>query len=224
MQQECRGVIGVLSTEVIWPEFFDSYVGLEKPHGTVLVHRKRELTPTARNNVVKYALKQPNCEWVFFMDSDQTFHSWALKKLLPRLSKWDVIGAAYFLRISPFHAVAYRHVHGIDYETMTTEIMSYLHSKNAPLGGNIARYHGDDGVMPCDGLGTGAMLISRRILEKIEPPYFSYEEGGSEDLYFCRKVKAAHGKIAVDAGLTCGHMIQLPVGYTHTMAALSEDR
>jgi len=61
--------------------------------------------------------------------------------------------------------------------------------------------------------GTGVIMIARRVLEKLDPPYFEYtltEEGLLElgqDFYFCEKVKAAGFKIYVHTGIISSHYV-----------------
>ena len=65
--------------------------------------------------------------------------------------------------------------------------------------------------IPIKGGGLGCAIISRRVLEKIEYPYFNYvtrNDGTyqSEDLYFCDKARNAGFKIWVCRDLGCDHV------------------
>jgi len=60
-------------------------------------------------------------------------------------------------------------------------------------------------------IGTGLMLIPRRVLERIERPWFHVEDDAEtlkvipEDYYFCRKVRAAGGKLLCVAEIATLH-------------------
>ena len=67
-------------------------------------------------------------------------------------------------------------------------------------------------LMEVDGTAAGALMIDRKALEVIKPPWFL--EGGKdsreestqgEDLYFCQKAHDYGMKVYVDGNLRCGH-------------------
>lgn len=64
-------------------------------------------------------------------------------------------------------------------------------------------------LIPVDMVGTGFMLIKRKVLEKVPPPWFKcYDKGNAqEDIYFCLKAKKEYGfEVYVDTGLSLGHI------------------
>jgi hypothetical protein len=67
------------------------------------------------------------------------------------------------------------------------------------------------GLEPIDGAGSGCMLISRRLLETVSPPWFlrEYDSDGVQvrgsDLLFCRKAKAAGFTVMADYSRPCRH-------------------
>ena len=65
-------------------------------------------------------------------------------------------------------------------------------------------------VREVDAGGTGVMLISRKVLEALEDPWFTIEDGKSlfvlpEDFRFCQKAKEKGFKIMADPRFTTNH-------------------
>jgi len=69
-----------------------------------------------------------------------------------------------------------------------------------------------DRIYPCDGVGTGIMLINLDVFKKIERPWFDFitHEVGmiitGEDFYFCYKAKDAGCEVWADPTLQIGHI------------------
>lgn len=62
-----------------------------------------------------------------------------------------------------------------------------------------------------DAVGAGCLLIHRRVLEGISPPWFKFEQDewgclkGGEDFDFCKKVRKHGFKVHVHTGYMCSH-------------------
>jgi len=72
------------------------------------------------------------------------------------------------------------------------------------------------GIVECDGLGAGCMMIKREILEKIPAPFADkIREDGTRsvghDYYFCQKAKALGYKVWADWEILCDHVKQVPL-------------
>lgn len=70
------------------------------------------------------------------------------------------------------------------------------------------------GLIEVDAIGTGSLLISRKVFERIEPPWFVNDYSRvwedrwpGEDIGFSKKCNAANIKLYVDTTLTSPHMI-----------------
>jgi len=145
-------------------------------------------------NLLVHKMLQGDWTHILMLDSDMVFPAGTLGRLLSH--DVDIVGGFYL-----------RKVRG-----------------NLPCA---ARYNADDGrphsVWPLprleevDSIGTGAILIKRRVFEDIEAPWFEYKpvepewdktkvEQISEDYVFCDKVREAGYKIHVDGSLLCGHV------------------
>lgn len=72
------------------------------------------------------------------------------------------------------------------------------------------------GIVECDGLGAGCMMIKREVLEKIPAPFADkVREDGTRsvghDYYFCQKAKALGYKVWADWEVLCDHVKQVPL-------------
>ena len=82
-----------------------------------------------------------------------------------------------------------------------------------PTTRRLVAFKGPDGQMvEADVVGAGALLIHRRVLERLPDPWFKFtyegrdnDEGVSEDFYFCKKAKEAGFTIIVDTAVQCPH-------------------
>lgn len=75
-----------------------------------------------------------------------------------------------------------------------------------------------EGLREVDAIGSGCMLVSRRVLEGIDPPWFVREytpDGASvscgPDYYFCRQARAAGFQIWAHYSYPCEHYNELPL-------------
>ena len=62
-----------------------------------------------------------------------------------------------------------------------------------------------EAVFEVDAVGFGAFLMRREVLEKLEYPYFKFENCG-EDIYFCVNAREAGIKIWLDGSYRLGHI------------------
>lgn len=60
--------------------------------------------------------------------------------------------------------------------------------------------------MEVEHTGSSGMLIRRRVLDALEPPWFELGNGISEDVAFCRKARAAGFSVHVDLGGWLTHL------------------
>ncbi|MES2006858.1 MAG: glycosyltransferase [Patescibacteria group bacterium] len=142
------------------------------------------LITTARNYLVKRFLNT-DCDWLYFWDSDVIIRDTTfLDKLTETASSLnaDIVGGAYRIKHD-------------------RELYAFGDYDNE---GKLVNFKVGDLTKPMlvDTLATGSMLISRKVLETIPRPWFSFvekpEETIPEDHNFCNIARAAGFKIAVD--------------------------
>lgn len=151
-----------------------------------LPHR-RPVT-VARNEIITTFL-ETDYEFLFMIDSDQT----AVANILDlSLLDKDVIGALCYMNKDDV----------ITPSLMRRVAEGYtLISDKIPLGN----------VVEVDATGTGCIMIHRRVLEAVPPPWFEYEftdEGllaKGDDFIFCDKVKEYGFNIYVHTGVLSPH-------------------
>jgi hypothetical protein len=72
------------------------------------------------------------------------------------------------------------------------------------------------GIVECDGLGAGCLMMKREVLQAIEAPFADKirADGTREvghDYYFCEKAKALGYKVWADWEVLCDHVKQVPL-------------
>ncbi len=141
------------------------------------------LITTARNYLVKRFLDS-ECDWLYFWDADVVIRDTTfLDKLTETASSLnaDIVGGAYRIK----------HDRG-------------LYAFGNYVDGKIVNFKVGDLSEPMlvDTLATGSMMISRKVLETIPAPWFSFieypDETIPEDHNFCNIARAAGFKVAVD--------------------------
>lgn len=69
--------------------------------------------------------------------------------------------------------------------------------------------------------GAGCLLLDTRIFRRMSRPWFVYDQDGSEDMHFCKKLILELGiPVLLDAGAPCGHemsTVVLPGGEAEIM-------
>jgi len=154
-----------------------------------------------RNNMVKAALNE-KCDYILFIDADMRFPKTTLKRLLAH--KKDIIGVNATTRSEPVKPTA-----------KNLEIQEDGSCNWLPIFSNVEK-----GISKADGIGCGVMLIKASVFNKIEFPYFYFEQlpNGKllgEDIYFCVKAKDAGIETYVDHDLSIeiGHVGNYTYGW-----------
>jgi hypothetical protein len=149
-------------------------------------------TSDARNRIVEQAILA-KAKYLMFIDDDVAAPPGGILKLVYNLaqdSKAMVTGGIYFMKGE------------------ITEPVVFQKKGEGPF------WQWKKGeVFECDIIGTGFMLINMEVFNHIEKPYFKIIDEfdghrrtvGTEDAYFCDKVRAAGFKILADGGILCDH-------------------
>ncbi len=172
-----------IKTETVF-SFFQNASTIDYP---AYIHfQKGVYVHDARNKIVKKFLES-TASHLMFVDSDIQFPSDGINKLM-KLDK-DIAGGIYFRRQVP-HLPTINRIKGKALEIPTD------FPWNKPF--------------QVDVLATGFMLIKRKVLEEIKPPYFYFrnfhDKPIGEDVYFCLKARERGIEIWCDPTIPLGHV------------------
>ncbi len=144
----------------------------------------------ARNVGCESALEN-GYQWLFFLDDDVIPPDNVIQLLMNR--QLDIVSGLYYRRHVGTEPVMLRRVQG---------------------GRQYITDFTPGQVVEADYVGAGCLLIHRRVLEKMQWPWFEWlcdrkdlkePERISEDYAFCEKVQKYGFKIHVDTGIQCTH-------------------
>ena len=142
-----------------------------------------------RNLTVRRFLES-DCDYLLMMDNDCPPHS--IKRLI-ELADYDkdIIG-------------------GLCFGYLKEMIVPFCMRKNEEGTYNIADVYEGGGVIECDAIGSGNMMIARRVLENIDFPFRNeYDKEGMKikglDFNFCERAKKKGYRVWCDTSLTCSH-------------------
>lgn len=145
----------------------------------------------ARNMAAAAALEK-GFTWLFFLDDDVIVPPDALQRLIGRGK--DIVSGLYYRRLEPIMPVA-------------------MYKKPDKTNEFVTDFRPGE-ILEVDMVGAGALLIHRRVLERMEKPWFQWTIGRedipphdrcSEDFYFCAKAKKAGFEIWLDSSVQCQH-------------------
>lgn len=144
-----------------------------------------------RNAIVKRFLEDNPAEWLFMIDDD--------------IAPWPTVLEMVEHKKKIISALCYIHKAGVPVSTCVLK-----RKKDWVKFGGAGE--GSNEPLEVQGVGTGALLIHRSVLEKIKPPWFrfTYKTDGTvlqgEDFYFSQKAKKAGYSLWLDSSRPCGHI------------------
>jgi cellulose synthase/poly-beta-1,6-N-acetylglucosamine synthase-like glycosyltransferase len=141
----------------------------------------------ARNALVHAALES-KADYIAFIDADMTFPDDVLHQLY--FNSKDICGVLYKGRLKP-------HPYNIFFWNKDKTAMEQVRRTWKPPRAKL---------IEVDAVGTGVMLIKRKVFDEIGRPYFYYEQNRSEDIMFCQKCREHGIRVYVDTTLKCGHI------------------
>lgn len=198
-------LVCILTRETVpfrWAEGYANFVK-QLPPSAQRIPKSGGTFDHMRNMGCVDALKH-GFEWLFFLDDDVIPPADTFRRLANH--KKDIVSGLYYRRQEPIHPVAMRFV-----------------EVNKQIGVKWVT-HGEltPGLMEVDLVGGGCLLIHRRVLERMKPPWFDWEIGKeitddptkaqpfnrmSEDFSFCRRAKHEYGfRVFLDTSVQCEHM------------------
>lgn len=168
--------------EFVWPEI---YVG-------------RLFHDCARNAYVEQFLSS-DADILFFLDSDIVPPERLYDLITEHGDKWDMAGAPY---------PVWMQQQGFSTPQVTFTVYKDREGGNKMVPAAIP----EQGLDFVEGIATGCIFIRRKVLERVEKPYFEFkydsitrEMTEGEDLGFCRKTAALGFKFFIDYSMLCHH-------------------
>jgi len=151
-------------------------------------------TYSNRNTVVKHFLKETSHTHLLFIDSDTIPLDNPLTMAELGL---DIVGGVYPMWKSNC------------YEWLAMEMQPDGRYRTIPVDKR-------KGVVECDSIGSGCMMIKREVLQNITAPFSDKirEDGTREvghDYYFCERAKALGYKVWANWEVLCDHIKQVPL-------------
>lgn len=142
-----------------------------------------------RSEIAKHALETKS-DYILFLDSDMVFPDFTLHALL--LHDKDIVGANYVKRREGA------------YDSNTQAMNKEM----------VVTKPDSTGLVKCDFVGTGCVLIKTDVFKDLPKPWFlipyieAKDDFGSDDVYFCRKAREAGFSIWADQELSkhVGHI------------------
>lgn len=181
-----------------WSSFWACVEELDRPEGAVC-RTGRGNSPAANRNGLIEEAKAGGAEWIWFLDDDLTFRPDALKRLLRHFDDptTECVVPLSFMRREPFRAIWFN----TSAVPEDAAMMDWL-----PPPGQL---------IFLEAATFGGMLIRLSAIEKIEKPYITIgqirSDEWNDDLYFCRKLRAAGVEIWGDSSVQMGHTTDVEV-------------
>jgi hypothetical protein len=182
--------------EARFSECYTSVIGMAKPEGTEYAPYMGYNTPNGWNTIADGFLKSTH-EYLFTMNDDHIYPPDTLTRLMSH--GVECVSGVYLLRQYPYEPVIYDYV-----------------DKNGAMG-----YHyltnGERGLVPIKVCGDGALLIHRRVFEKIPPPWYRLNGPPAPpdiincDVLFCELLRNNGIQIYADLDVQIGHIAIMPV-------------
>ena len=162
----------------------------------------------ARNMCVEQAQKL-EASHILWLDADMAVPSDTIRRLLAH--DREVVGGLYFQRQAPWNPVAW----------------SLTEAENGQTDFELLKDVPDSGLVRVDGIGTGCLLTTIDIYDRVGVPWFAATYGHDGDLYFLGedvflsfRLKQLEIPVWLDCDLACGHVTD----YTVTRADWERDK
>ena len=185
-------VIPVGSDQARYHAFTLALSELKKPPGTITTWGRNLSICMSLNNAIE---EMPDDhEWLWLMGDDHYFEPDILLRLLARMyesENVDIVAPLCFTHSAPF--------------SWTMRIIDTATGKLIPLpAANTPR----SGMVEVTAVGSGGMLIYRKVLDKLGHPWFQNTHPflPNEDIDFCIRAKQAGFHVWVDLDLPLGHV------------------
>ena len=192
-------LVGILTREIVSMKWAMGFRNLMLPPSSGITVRSGAPYDVARNAICADAL-QHHFQWIFFVDDDVISPPDVYMRLVKH--DLDIVSGLYYRRHEPICPVAMK--------TDDTGKHQWVTAWSPP-----------NSMLEVDLVGAGCLLIHRRVLERMSPPWFEWQIGRepaqvsgaapkrgalSEDFAFCVKAKEAGFKVHLDTSIRCDHV------------------
>lgn len=158
-----------------------SIIGLRLDKDFPIITNPQKSICDARTNAVEEAMKL-ECTHIFMVDTDMIYPPDMLDFLLE--DNRDIVGVVAYKRTPPYFPCVFAKVEGEEYYKSVNVVKK--------------------GIMRCDSVGFGAILIKMDVFFKIPQPWFWIDKKG-HDVNFCEKAREYGFDIHVDTDMVIGH-------------------
>jgi len=190
-------LLAILTREIVTTKWAFGFRNLVLPSQSGVSFRSGAPFDVARNSACSDALAA-GFQQIMFLDDDVIPPGDTFFRLAQHQK--DIVSGLYYRRQEPICPVAMT----LDPQGQAQWVTSW----NPP-----------NSLVEVDLVGAGCLLIHRRVLERIPPPWFVWEigkspdastpKGGgkmSEDFAFCMRAKQAGFKVHLDTSIRCEHV------------------
>ena len=162
---------------------------------------KASLIYDARNQITKYVLEHKEYDYILWLDSDMTFDSDLLRRLMEDMEGRLAVTGLCFGRRPPFKPCVYNR---LEVQQDGKVVL--------PVAENWMDYPRDQ-IFEVEACGFACVLMKREVLEAMAiygVPF--YPVGGmGEDLTFCWRARKLDIKFHCDSRLKIGHIMRMSV-------------
>lgn len=187
------GIVGVGTGHLArYAEFQQSLAQVYVPAGSALCWIKGPSIARNCNEMVRELLANPALQWLWIQGDDHVFEPDLLLKLLAH--DVDMVAPMVSNREPGYILLAFEDAD--EWRTLAWD--------KAPRSG----------LLKIRATGSGGLLIRRRVLEAMLPPYYfesQPENGWGEDTAFCDKARAKGFDLYLDSGTSMGHTTNICV-------------
>ena len=190
------------------PQLFFSFIQLAQ-QGWTFVSTDYNRTDVQRNKFAVHLLKNPTFTHLLMLDSDELHPPQTITRLVERVKEnpeIEVIAGLAYRRGEPYEPMVYKRL-GLN------QLESMVEVAYTP------------GLYECDAVSTGAIMVSRKVFERLPYPWFRYDYDAaqalgwpdcpleaidavglrSEDIYFCELCRNHGIKIWADTTVQSAH-------------------
>jgi len=172
----------------------------------------------ARNNICQTFLTQKiKTDRLWMVDDDMVWHPDSVKRLYER--DLDIVAGLSWTNAVPPVPTIWKDEREVDgtffYTPAAFETLQWMieHDHNFTSNDPVVLPMSETDLEDVPATGGCFLMIKRRVLEAIEPPWFEGDVNGfGEDFYFCRKARAAGFKVYVDRSVIVTHYPRFALG------------